>query len=177
MSKFSEFLNNLNLKSIIAINIFSAILIFIPLTLVLSQRQTKITGKAFLPAPTVVLLPPSPTPTPPLITPSGTSEITSVNPFYGKVGDSVIIYGKNFGSQKDLVFFGNIPTTEIKSWQDNKIHALVPAGATSGLIKIKIASLEYNTKYNFIVFDKNIFCELLFESLATKKLLGLKIAH
>jgi len=172
--KFSNQINSLSLKTILAINLFLAILVFIPLTIYLSQKQTRLAGKAALPIPPVTLIPPSPTPTPPLIIPQGKPEIFGFRLFYGKAGDAVIIAGKNFGSQKQKVFFNNLEASHIISWSNNEVVALVPDKATAGPIKIGgVAS-----PYNFIVFsarsEQLTACELTFKAFPSEKTLGLK---
>ena len=111
-----------------------------------------------------------PTPILPQITPSEPPEITFISPFYGKAGDSVIIKGKNFGSKIDDIYFNDVKASKIKSWKNNQIHVLVPENATSGKIKIK----EAISPYNFIVFEKKTFCELLFEATPLEKIIQTK---
>lgn len=170
MSKFFDFLKNLDLKSILTINIFLALLITLPLTVFLSQKQTKTTGKAYLPPPTISFLKPSPTPTIPPITPAGPSEIIEISPFYGKVGDAAIIFGRNFGNQKKPIFFNNTLATQIQTWEDEKIVVLVPEGATSGLIMID----NISSPFPFIVFNESTTCELLFTASSSEKIIGQK---
>lgn len=170
MNKLSDFLNNLSLKTILTINILLAIIVFIPLTVYLSGKETRLGGKAYEPLPTIPFLQPTATPLPTPFIPDKPPEIYSIFPFYGKTGDAVIISGKNFGNQKDQILFNNILATQIQSWENEKIVVLVPKGATSGNITVKnIAS-----PFPFTVFDQNTTCQIVINKDAAQNRLKLE---
>jgi len=89
-------------------------------------------------------------PTPPSVTltlgklPASTPEITLVAPFSAKVGDEVIIQGKNFGQNPPQVqiLFNNTLVTQIVSWQEQEIKFLLPEKAVSGSLSLKIGQWQ-----------------------------------
>lgn len=178
MKKILAIINNLDRKTIITVNLFLTVLLFIPLTIWLLEKPTRPTTRAKLPLPTSTLLKPTPTPSTPLrasptprsLPVTGLPEITSVAYFYGKVGDSVIIEGKNFGNTEETIFFNNTKADIIKFWRDDKIHVLVPKNAQSGQIRLKSTV----SPYNFIVYDQKTTCELGLEKTTLEKKLWFK---
>ncbi|MBI4276419.1 IPT/TIG domain-containing protein, partial [Candidatus Uhrbacteria bacterium] len=49
---------------------------------------------------------------------------------------TVTIVGSEFGSSPGKVYFGNVPATHVASWTDSAIQVRVPAGATSGNMRV-----------------------------------------
>ena len=69
--------------------------------------------------------------------------ITSLQPSEGFVGTSVTISGYRFGDSHrptSSVAFNGIPAT-VASWSNTQIVACVPAGATTGYVKVTVSSL------------------------------------
>jgi hypothetical protein len=60
------------------------------------------------------------------------TEITQVVPDKGEIGMPVQIFGSNFGSNQDTIWFGDIQIrgNDIKTWMDNRIDIVVPMQIT-----------------------------------------------
>ncbi|NPV60687.1 MAG: hypothetical protein HPY75_13650 [Actinobacteria bacterium] len=67
--------------------------------------------------------------------------ITSINPASGKIGDTVVIAGENFGATQGTssVIFAGDRKANIVSWSDTSITCNVPAGAVSGDVVVVTA--------------------------------------
>lgn len=64
--------------------------------------------------------------------------LDSVNPTYGRVGDSVTLTGKWFGTDQlssVVKFHGKLATT-VTAWSDGSIQCKVPVGATTGPVVV-----------------------------------------
>ncbi|MEQ8169428.1 MAG: YCF48-related protein [Candidatus Eremiobacterota bacterium] len=65
--------------------------------------------------------------------------ITSLNPTTGRIGTAVTINGQNFGTGSGSVTFNGVTAT-VTSWGDIQIKVLVPSGATTGNIVVKVGN-------------------------------------
>lgn len=79
-----------------------------------------------------------------------TSMINSISPFYGTPGTSVTISGSGFGTAQGAgkLKFGTaqpIEATQIISWSNTKVIAVVPSGVISGEVFIELNGLRTNT--------------------------------
>jgi len=63
--------------------------------------------------------------------------ISSVAPYYARMGDPVTIAGQRFGETKGTVTFSGGQTGEISSWEDTRIVATVPIGAQTGPLYVQ----------------------------------------
>jgi len=125
------------LKSVISYSFIFALLGSIPLSVYLTQKETSYrvgasddqyeslkVEESKIPYPT---LPPA---------------ISDVQKPYGKIGDSILIYGANFGeAQKEsYVIIGGINLTkiEIPYWNSAEIEAKIPAEADNGRVSVVI---------------------------------------
>jgi hypothetical protein len=66
--------------------------------------------------------------------------ITGFSPTSGKVGAQITITGSNFGPGTQVTFFNNMPAASVNVLTANTLVATVPAGATSGPIKVSNAA-------------------------------------
>jgi uncharacterized protein (TIGR02145 family) len=82
-------------------------------------------------------------------TPSKTAQITSISPAKGYIGDTITIYGLNFGISQDssLALFNSTKVTDYLSWNDSKIKVKVPTGAISGKVTITVNNVKSNEVY------------------------------
>lgn len=73
--------------------------------------------------------------------------ITSLSPTSGAVGASVTISGSAFGATQgsSTVKFNNTTATSITSWTDTSIVAVVPPGATTGGVVVKVSNKNSNS--------------------------------
>jgi hypothetical protein len=74
--------------------------------------------------------------------PQNPPEIADVEKSFGKIGDSVLILGKNFGEvqKESYVEIGGIKLRDEETpfWSDNEIEAKIPAGAENGQVSVII---------------------------------------
>ena len=78
---------------------------------------------------------------------SATPAITSLSPTSGAVGASVTISGSAFGTTQgsSTVKFNNTTATSISSWSDTSIVAVVPSGATTGGVVVRVSNKNSNS--------------------------------
>ena len=81
--------------------------------------------------------------------------ITGFNPTSGHVGDFITITGSNFGPGTKVTFFKNtspfsVDATQVSVLTPNAISVRVPAGASSGPIRVSNAAGS-STKGGFTV--------------------------
>ena len=81
-------------------------------------------------------------------TPSPTSvplTITEVNPVCGVVGETIIITGTSFGDTQgsSVVTFNGGPAT-VNSWSNTQIEVLVPSGAITGDVVVRVNGINSN---------------------------------
>lgn len=69
------------------------------------------------------------------------------------IGNVLRITGKGFGNPRDtnIVFFNDVPATVYNYWTDTEIHVVIPQGAVSGKINIKVKSIKSNELSYIIV--------------------------
>lgn len=97
-----------------------------------------------------------------IVTPSGTATspsnfvvnglapiVTGFSPFGGKAGDPVVITGLNFTTVTNVTFNGVVATGTVTS--DTQISTTVPAGATTGPIRVFNTAGTNTTGSNFII--------------------------
>jgi hypothetical protein len=81
---------------------------------------------------------------------SGIQQILEFSPVSGAPGSTVTIKGLNLG-KVDTVYFNGLPTTSFTIVSANEIKVIVPASATSGIIKLASAAGYDSTKAAFTV--------------------------
>jgi hypothetical protein len=83
---------------------------------------------------------------------TGVPSITGISPASGAVGSTVNIAGTGFGASQgaSTVFFNGTLATSITSWSATAISAVVPTGATSGLVTVVVGSIGSNSLF-FVV--------------------------
>ena len=89
------------------------------------------------------------------------TKISGIDRDFGPAGMNVTITGEGFGDTRgnNGVYFGTLPAVvaDYSLWSDSSIVVKVPAGASSGDIKVKIGNLYSNGKY----FKVSTIAELL----------------
>ena len=140
MNKILQKIDELSFSQIASIGLTLGLLAVLPVGVNLVQRETKLLSRAAQEVPV------NPTPVVYGPVPALPPEIFSVSPFLGKIGDSLIIRGKNFGNnpREKAVFFGQkeLLAKEIVRWEDQEIEVLVPGGADSGFLQIRVGGRE-----------------------------------
>ncbi len=78
--------------------------------------------------------------------------ITSFTPASGKIGDGVSIYGTNFAGASSVQFNGT-PATSFEVLSDTLISAVVPDGATTGVISVTATAGTGVSLEDFTVYE------------------------
>lgn len=70
--------------------------------------------------------------------------VIGVSPSEAKVGEEIRVTGERFGTGQgsSRLIVGGVAATQIVGWSDTEILAVVPAGASSGSVKVVIAGAE-----------------------------------
>jgi len=81
-------------------------------------------------------------------TPAPTSvplSITNINPNCGAPGATIIITGTSFGDTQgsSVVTFNGVPAT-VNSWTNTQIEVLVPSGAITGDVVVRVNGINSN---------------------------------
>jgi hypothetical protein len=119
-------LHNLSLKKAVVSVFALSLVLAIPLiTLLLTNETTIFTGASESDRPTQEIVDESKIPYP-----KEPPQVIHVTKFYGRPGDSVLIYGENFGqAQKEsAVFIGNtkVEKPDVLYWSDTEIEIALP---------------------------------------------------
>lgn len=79
--------------------------------------------------------------------------INMISPSSAYVGDEIRIVGKNFGDTQgsSYVDFNGVKATKYNSWSKTEIKVVVPAGATSGPVRVFVGTQASNTA-NITIF-------------------------
>ncbi|MHB8521187.1 MAG: IPT/TIG domain-containing protein [Limisphaerales bacterium] len=76
--------------------------------------------------------------------------ITDFSPAFGSPGDTVVVNGQNFGGASSVTFNGK-PAAALSIVGTTQIHALVPVGATTGLIGVRTSAGSAFSADSFVV--------------------------
>ena len=79
--------------------------------------------------------------------------ISKLKPDSGPVGTEIKIKGLNFGEEEGTVTFNGLSALEIRGWNDKKVRAVVPAGATDGPVVVTTAGGQQSNGVAFDVTD------------------------
>ncbi len=145
--------NQIPIKLFFIAAISVGLIITIPLSLYLVQKQTRLPSSAApvtTPKPKIRALGPIPNQPP---------KVELITPFLGKAGDLVLIKGENLGNypRNSQIVFGHVKAqdSDIINWTNNQIQVKVPWKATSGLIKVIIGHWRITWGIPFTVYDYN----------------------
>ena len=79
--------------------------------------------------------------------------ISKLKPESAPVGTEIKIKGSNFGEEEGTVTFNGLSALEIRGWNDKKVRAVVPAGATDGPVVVTTAGGQQSNGVTFDVTD------------------------
>ena len=79
--------------------------------------------------------------------------ISKLEPDSAPVGTEIKIKGSNFGEEEGTVTFNGLSALEIRGWNDKKVRAVVPAGATDGPVVVTTAGGQQSNGVTFDVTD------------------------
>ena len=82
----------------------------------------------------------------------GVPIVSKLEPDSGPVGTEIKIKGLNFGEEGTVTFNG-LSALEIRGWNDKKVRAVVPAGATDGPVVVTTAGGQQSNGVTFDVTD------------------------
>lgn len=73
--------------------------------------------------------------------------INMISPVTVSIGDEIRIVGKNFGDTQvaNYVDFNGVKATKYNTWSKSEIKVIVPAGATTGPVRVFVGSQGSNT--------------------------------
>ena len=77
--------------------------------------------------------------------------VNAFSPLGGPTNTPVTVTGNGFGSTTGTISFNNVAATTVGPWSDTQIVANVPAGATSGPIKVTVGSASSTSANPFNV--------------------------
>jgi|GEM_PF-2751172 len=159
INRLLRWVYKLSWKRIAGFGLFGLMLAAIPITINVANSPTRTESKA-------ALLPRTEPISTKFETPSGPPEIYLVDHFFGKVGDSVLIHGKNLGGlhNNSSISLGGqkIKEENLVSWTGDFIEFIVPKEAKSGLIEVNILGNRRTWPGMFFVVDQNTKTELNF---------------
>lgn len=145
---YSRIQRTLTWKKIIGFNTVLFMVLIIPLSVSLSQRDTENRSNAAFEEP--VIEPPANYPTVP-------PKIDRVNTFFGKTGDTVVLLGSNFGDYQwgSRVFIGNTeaPKESIVRWSNTILEVKIPEGARTGAVWVNVNALEAKWEGSLLLVD------------------------
>ncbi|HUV46495.1 MAG TPA: IPT/TIG domain-containing protein [Candidatus Bathyarchaeia archaeon] len=149
---FLRTLERTSFKKIIAITFLVGVGLAMPVTVWVSQQQTKLASKAMFEKPEIIK------PIKKYGSPSQNEpRIDLVWPFLGKEGDAVLIEGENFGDNpqdRQLKLANKVISEEnINQWTPQLIEFILPPGATSGTVSFKVAGKDASWPYWFTVYN------------------------
>ncbi|MBU1104654.1 IPT/TIG domain-containing protein [Candidatus Parcubacteria bacterium] len=135
--RFLGKIDEISLKSFVSYSLMIALVVAIPLSVYISKQETSYQAGATLDKyPSLAVDEDS------IPYPTNAPTITKVEKPYGKIGDSILIYGTNFGeAQKEsFVEIGGVTLNRENTpfWSDTQIEAKIPEGAQNGLVSVTI---------------------------------------
>ncbi len=141
----------LSWKKIVGFNLVIFLALMVPLSVKLSQERADTRSSA---ANNTI---PSPTPVPNY--PNQPPKIERVSLFYGKPGDTVVIWGKNFGDykwEKSKIYVGNreVGDKQVVRWSDKVIEAEIPEDAQTGKVWVRINNKQASWQGTLLVYDR-----------------------
>lgn len=82
--------------------------------------------------------------------------VTGVSPTEAKVGEEIRVTGERFGTGQgnSRLIVGGAAATQIVSWTDTEIHAVVPEGASSGSVKVVIGGAESSPGFLAVLWSQ-----------------------
>lgn len=135
-------------KRIIAFNLVLFLVLIIPISVRLAQEDTENRSSAAEEAPVVI-----PPPNYPTVNP----KIERVSTFFGKIGDTIVVIGSNFGDYQweSKVFVGSIeaPKEAIVRWSNNILEVKIPEGARTGAVWVTINQKEARWDGSLLLYD------------------------
>jgi len=144
-------IDQISFKKLASFTFLIGLVLAIPISVWLVQQKTKSQSKAFFEKPNLII------PEKKYGQPSsGDPQITLVWPFLGKVGDSVLINGKNLGNnpinKKLKVGQQIVAEKEIIKWTPNLIEFMIPSNAKYGPISLIVAGRKETWDFPFTVY-------------------------
>lgn len=158
ITRWLHWFYQLSWKKVIGLSVFLLMVMVVPISIQMANKQTRTKSEAALIKPSVQPV------TSEFETPQGPPKIYLVDHFFGKAGDSVLIHGENLGGlhqQSSVVLSGKkISEENLVSWTGKYIEFKVPANAISGRVEINILGQRTSWPGMFFVVDNTIQTEI-----------------
>lgn len=144
-------INQFSFKKLTAISFITVLVLAIPISIFVFNKQTKLGSEAYFAKPEPIV------PGKRYGSPSaGNPQITLVWPFLGKIGDAVLIYGQNLGDNpmdKTLMLGNNkVSEKEINKWTPTLIEFNIPKNTISGPVSLTVAGKKANWPFPFTIY-------------------------
>jgi len=136
-TRFLNKIDEISLKSFVSYSLMLAMVVAIPLSVYLSKQETNYQAGAALDKYPTIAVDENAIPYP-----INAPTILKVEKPYGKIGDSILIYGTNFGqAQKESYaeIGGVILNREATPfWSDTQIEAKIPTEIQNGVVAVTV---------------------------------------
>jgi hypothetical protein len=130
-------IDEIRFRDFLSYSFVFAILFAIPLSVVVAQRETYKRAGASNDSFSELSIDENQVPYPNL-----PPYIKDVQKQYGKIGDSIVIMGENFGDlqKQSTITIGGalLSKEEIPYWSNNQIEAVIPERASDGIVEVEI---------------------------------------
>lgn len=147
------YLYNLDLKKALGASFVLSLFLSVPLIYLLLQREGQIFTEAGRREETTIV-DESKVPYP-----EAPPQIIHIDKFYGKPGDSVLVYGKNFAAaqKESQILLNNQPVSknDIVYWSDEELEFSLPANVGLYQVSILVNGSRANWYGKVNVFDEN----------------------
>ena len=135
-------------EKIVGFNVILLLVIMIPMSVRLAQKDTENRSSATEAIPMVI---------PPPNYPDGNPKIERVNTYFGKTGDTVVLLGSNFGDYQwsSRVYVGNTeaPKDAIVRWSNTILEVKIPEGARTGSVWVVVNNKEARWEGSLLLVD------------------------
>ncbi len=138
----------LSWKRIVAFNVVLLLVLVVPISVRLAQEDTENRSSAAEEVPIV---------TPPPNYPASLPRIERVSMFFGKVGDTIVIFGANFGDYQwgSRVYVGEseVIKENVVRWSNNILEVKIPESARTGAVWVSINNQEARWEGSLLLYD------------------------
>lgn len=147
-SIYARINRTLSWRRVVGFNVVLLLVLIVPISVRLAQEDTENRSSAAVDVPQVE---------PPVDYPSGDPKIERVNTFFGKVGDTIVIIGANYGAYQwgSQVYVGDtlVDKDNIVRWSNNILEVKIPSSARTGAVWVSINGKTARWDGSLLLFD------------------------